>query len=188
MLITDAQRDMRHAYFDGATGVLASGLVWLCAAVVALLGSADRSIAALFIGGMFIHPLAVLLARLLGRSGNHTRGNPLGALAMEGTIFMLMCLPLVYFLSRWRLDYFFPAMLMVIGGRYLTFATLYGNRLYWVLGAVLGLAAWALVSFHASFVAGAFTGAGLEIAYAAILFACASPKRVASGEHQEGLS
>ena len=35
MNIEAAQADMRHAYFDGATGIMTSGLVWLEAAVVA---------------------------------------------------------------------------------------------------------------------------------------------------------
>lgn len=39
-----------------------------------------------------------------------------------------------------KLEWFFPAMLLMIGGRYLTFATLYGMRLYWALGLALGAA------------------------------------------------
>ncbi len=176
MNIADAQRDMRHAYFDGAPGVLASGLVWLMAGAVALAKGADASIVALFIGGIFIHPVAMAISKLVGRPGNHTRGNPLGPLAMEGTIFMLMCLPLVYGLSRWRLEYFFPAMLMVIGGRYLTFATLYGKRVFWAFGAVLGLSAYALVRLNAPFVLGAFAGGVLEVLFAGWLFAAARGK------------
>ena len=30
-------------------------------------------------------------------------------------------------------------MLLIIGGRYLTFSSIYGIRLYWILGAVLGV-------------------------------------------------
>jgi hypothetical protein len=38
-----------------------------------------------------------------------------------------------------NLSWFFPAMLMVIGGRYLSFAVVYGLRTYWALGASLAV-------------------------------------------------
>ena len=90
---------------------------------------------------MFIHLVSVLLSKVLGLSGSHTNGNPLGNLAMEGTIFMIMCLPLAYGLSLQHTEWFFQGMLLIIGGRYLTFASIYDFRSYWVLGAVLGVAA-----------------------------------------------
>ncbi len=171
MQLDDAQRDMRHGYMNGGPGVLASSLVWLGAGVVALSKPADASIATLFIGGMFIHPLGVLLAKALRRSGRHSQGNPLGLLALEALVPMLLALPLVYAVSRLNITWFFPAMLLVIGGRYLSFATQYGMRLYWVLGAVLALAGFALYATRAPFAVGAFTGGAIELLFAAILFA-----------------
>ena len=162
---------MRGAYLDGAPGVLVSGLVWAVACGVAAWVSPERAVWALFIGGMFIHPLAVLLVRLLGRSGRHAAGNPLAVLAMATTVWMIMMLPLAYAISLWRIDLFFPAMLFVIGGRYLCFHTLYGKRLYWVFGAVLALAGWGLAALHAPAVLGAMAGAAIEIAFAGLLFA-----------------
>lgn len=170
MQLDDAQRDMRHGYLDGAPGVLASSLVWLAAGAVALTRPADVSIATLFIGGMFIHPLGVLIAKALRRPGRHSHGNPMGALAIEVLFPMLLALPLVYAVSRLDITWFFPAMLLVIGGRYLSFATQYGMRVYWVLGAVLALAGFALFATRAPFAVGAFTGGGIELLFAAILF------------------
>jgi hypothetical protein len=106
----------------------------------------------------------------MGSSGSHARTNPLGALALEGTVFMVFCLPLAYVVSLYRVEWFFPAMLLVIGGRYLTFSTLYGLRLYWLFGAALALAAYALAAMRASPSAGAFTGAAIEAVLAAALF------------------
>ena len=63
-----AQQDMNYSYFGGATGVLVSGLVWCIAGGVALLLSNIASMLALFFGGMFIHPLAMLLSRIMNRS------------------------------------------------------------------------------------------------------------------------
>jgi hypothetical protein len=80
-----------------------------------------------------------------GRSGAHTPGNPLAALTLEVTFFFVFAIPLAYAVSRYRAEWFFPAMLLLIGGRYLTFATLYGMRVYWACGATLALVRFLLV-------------------------------------------
>ncbi len=165
------QRDMRSGYLGGAPGVLVSGSVWAVSACVAAWLSPQRAMWALFVGGMFIHPIAVLCTRLLGAPGRHTPGNPLGALAMATTFWMIAMLPLAYGIALWRIELFFPAMLLVIGGRYLCFHTLYGNRTYWVLGAVLGLAGYGLASLGAPPVLGAAAGALIEIVFAFVLLA-----------------
>ena len=64
-----------------------------------------------------------------------------------------------------RLLAFFPAMLRVIGSRYFSFATLYGLRIYWALGATLALAGMLLAALEASVAAGAFAGAVIEYAF-----------------------
>lgn len=170
-VVSQAQQDMRHAYFGGAPGILASALAWLVAGIVAMHGSAERAVWALFIGGMFIHPLGVLLAKALGRPGAHARGNPLGVLALEGTVLLMLCLPLAFAISLFRVEWFFPAMLLVIGGRYLTFSTLYGMRLYWGCGAALAIAAFALPALHVSPPLSAISGAAIELIFAVLVFA-----------------
>jgi len=167
------QRDMRAGYLGGAPGVLVSGSVWAVAACVAAWLSPQRAVWALFVGGMFIHPIAVLCTRLLGAPGRHTSGNPLGALAMATTFWMIAMLPLAYGIALWRIELFFPAMLLVIGGRYLCFHTLYGNRMFWMIGAVLGLAGYGLASLKAPPVLGAAAGALIEIVFAFVLLASA---------------
>jgi hypothetical protein len=167
----DAQRDMRFGYFGGAPGVLVSAIAWLAAALVAKVVSPASAVWALFIGGMFIFPASVLLTKLLGRPGKHSRRNPLGTLAMEGTILLVLALPLALVVSLYRIEWFFPAMLLVIGGRYFTFATLYGTRMYWALGGILVIAAFVLVTTRMPPVVGALTGGLIEIVFAAALFA-----------------
>ena len=170
-VLADAQRDMRFAYLRGAPGLLASACVWLAAGCLALYSAPKTAILAFLLGGVMIHPLAVLLARLLGRPGAHSRGNPLGMLALEGTFLLLLCLPVAYAVSLFRPEWFFPAMLLVIGGRYFTFSTLYGLRLYWACGAVLALAGFVLASSGAPLAVGPFAGAAIEVAFAAAIFA-----------------
>lgn len=167
----DAQRDMRHAYAGGAPGMLVSGLVWTGAGLVAMGGSAQHAVLALFVGGMAIHPLGMLLAKLLGRPGNHTRGNPLGSLAMESTVWMLLGFALAFSLSQWRSELFFPAMLLTIGGRYLTFATVYGMRIYWACGVILAAAGFLLARDGAPMSTSAFAGAAIELGFSFAIFA-----------------
>ena len=146
MHIADAQQDMRFGYLGGAPGLLASALAWLAAGLAPRGGSARHAVLALFVGGMLIHPAAVLLARVLGRPGAHAPSNPLGRLALETTGLLLCGLAIAYGVALVRPVWFFPAVLLMIGGRYLTFATLYGLRLYWGCGAALALAGWAVAA------------------------------------------
>jgi len=171
LTIADAQGDMRYGYFGGAPGIFVSASAWLIAGFVALYGSPQQAVITLFVGGMMIHPLAVLVAKALGRPGTHTAGNPLGGLALEGTIWMLLSLVLAYGLSLWRAELFFPAMLLIIGGRYLTFKTIYGMWIYWACGAALAAAGFLLALNPASMAIGAFVGSAIEFAFSAIVYA-----------------
>jgi hypothetical protein len=176
MTLSEAQADMRHGYLDGAPGVLASAIAWLVAGIFALAASPRGGVAALFFGGMLIHPVGLLFAKLAGRSGKHSNGNPLAQLALEGTIWMLLSIPIALYLAMYWPQYFFVAMLLIIGGRYLTFATLYGLRVYWILGALLALAAMALIAVEASAAPAAFTGATIEIVLGLLIFRRARPE------------
>ncbi len=168
-IVADAQREMRFAYYGGGLGVLSSATVWLAASLVCTLYSSERAVWALFIGGMFIHPVAVLLNKALGRPGKHSAGNPFGPLALASTFWLILSLPLAYAVSLLRIDWFFPAMLFVIGGRYLTFSTIYGLRIYWVCGGALALAAYALAAMHASPGLGSLTGGAIEAVFAVVI-------------------
>ena len=169
MTIADAQQEMRDAYWWGAPGMFASATAWLVAAVVALGATPERSVWALFIGGMLIHPVGLLLLHLAGRPAKHSRDNPLGKLALESTVWMLLCLPLAYALSRYSLVWFFPAALLVIGGRYFTFATMYGVRTYWICGAALAGAGYVSGALSAAPATAAFVGAAIECVFATLL-------------------
>jgi len=175
--IADAQRDMRSGYYGGAPGVLASSIAWLVAGAVAMTVSPVAAVWALFIGGMFIFPVGVLIAKILGRTGTHSRGNPLGTLAMETTVLLMVCLPLAFVVALYNVEWFFPAMLFVIGGRYFIFATAYGSRLFWALGGTLVVAGFGLVALRLPVEAGAFAGGLIELVFAAGLFVVAVRER-----------
>ena len=168
--LVQAQTDMCRGYANGSIGVIVSGLMWLISAAVAYLYSANQAVWALLIGGMLIHPVSVVFSRMIGISGNHTKGNPLGNLALEGTIFMLMCLPIAFGLSLQYAEWFFQGMLLIIGGRYLTFSSIYGIKLYWILGAVLGVAAYLLFYNNVQSFGTLLTGSLIEISFGLFMF------------------
>lgn len=164
--LSAAQADMRRGYASGAAGILASGLVWAAAAAICGAHSVQAGIWVLLGGGMLIHPLAIVLCKLLGVRGAHSPGNPLAALAGASTFWLVFCLPLAFGLSLHDPFWFFPAMLLVIGGRYLVFVTLYGMRLYWLLGFALVAAGVAAGILRLPPMLAAAAGSALEIGFA----------------------
>lgn len=189
MTVEAAQADMREGYYSGAAGILASALAWSVAAGFAFFATPREAIWALLVGGMLIHPVGVLICKGLGARGAHTKGNPLGLLAGASTFWLIFSLPLAYGLGLQAPAFFFLAMLLVIGGRYLVFATIYGMRLYWVLGLVLAGAGFALAVLKASVFAGALAGAVLEAVFAIACvvqhrrFAAIMPARERRSQH-----
>jgi hypothetical protein len=170
MEFTESQTDMRESYYSGATGVFASGMIWLLAGIVGTYFSNTESMITLFIGGMFIFPLALLGAKLLGRSGKHATNNSLRHLALEGLATLFVGLFLAYCIAQYKIELFYPFMLMIIGARYLTFQTLYGLRIYWLLGAALIVAGFISVILNFPFIFGAYIGGFIEILFALIIF------------------
>lgn len=177
MSFAEAQRDMRFAYFNGATGAVVSATAWLAAALVVTFVSEMTGIVVLLAGGVLIFPVSVALDKVLRRPGKHNKVNPLGPLAMEGTVWMIVSMVIAIGIAVHRVEWFFPAMLLIIGGRYLTFATLFGLKLYWAFGATLIASAVALFKFGAPPVSGAWTGALVEYIYGIALFAARPDER-----------
>lgn len=164
--LAEAQSDMRRAYYSGAAGILASALAWSVATGVAALISPQRAIWALLIGGALIHPVASVICRILGASAAHSRTNPLAQLAAASTLWLIFSLPLAYGVGLQNPAWFFSAMLLVIGGRYLVFATLFGMRFFWALGAALAGAGAGLGWVAAPAVTVVAAGAAIELCFA----------------------
>ena len=161
---------MRTGYLGGAPGVLASSLAWAAATGAAFVLPPQKAIWVLFIGGILIHPAGMLIGKILGAAGTHTKGNPLAGLAGASTIWMIVTLPLAYIASMRMIEWFFPAMLLIIGGRYLTFGTLYGMRFYWVLGFALIGAGFGLGVLTPAPALSAGVGSAIEFVFAIVAF------------------
>lgn len=165
MTVAAAQRDVRESHLCGAPGMLVSGLLWLGSGVVALLVSPRTAMLVISLGGMFIYPVGMALTRLLGRSALLARANPFGALARESAFIIPLCLPLVFAAAVAHVEWFFPALMVLVGAHYLPFVTLYGMRLYYLLGLALIVVGLLLGLGRASFEAGAFAGGLIELAF-----------------------
>ncbi len=105
--IAEAQQDMREAYHGGATGAVTSATAWLIAALVATFANPVAGILTLIFGGMLIFPASVVLSKLIGRSGKHSKDNPLAPLTIEGTIWMLLAIPLAVGCALYKIEWFF---------------------------------------------------------------------------------
>jgi hypothetical protein len=137
MTISDAQRDLRRAFVGGGPGVFVSGLIWVAAALVESSRGVGPAFIVLFFGGMLIFPLSTLVARLLFRRERESRDNPLGAVALESTIAMIGGLFAAWLFLSYRPDYVFPLAAIAVGTHYAVFKTVYGDRLFWLLGGLI---------------------------------------------------
>ena len=168
--LSQAQSQMRIGYGRGWTGIAASALAWSVAAAVAWQGNGQQAIWALLLGGVLIFPASLLLCRLTGLPGTHPKGNPLGQLAGASTFWLIFSLPIAWLLGQQQPAWCFAAMRLVIGGRYLVFATIYGMALYWALGLLLAAAGFGLTAANQPAAVLASAGAAIEAAFA---IACA---------------
>jgi hypothetical protein len=169
MHLREAQRDMRRAYVNGGVGIFVSGLVWVIAGAVTFYVDLFSGMATLFFGGMLIHPLSLFLARRVFYRGKARAPNPLEMLALQSTAFLIIGVAIAYLVSGTYGDWFFAITLMAVGARYLVFQTVYGMRLYVMLGlaliAISALGFW--LSVTPAFVA--FAGGATELLTSAFI-------------------
>jgi uncharacterized protein DUF7010 len=137
MDIRDAQREVRSVYIGGFWGQLVASVIWLVAAAIGTWGTPKASILTIVLAGFFIFPLTQLMLRLSGRPARVCRENAFHYLGMQVAFVlpfsMLLLVPVGYF----RLNWFFPALMILLGAHYLPFATLYGMRMFLFLAGIL---------------------------------------------------
>jgi hypothetical protein len=169
MRIADAQQEMRSAFLGGFMGQLVSGSLWLVSAALATWGTARQAILFLVIAGIFIFPLTQLGLRLMGRPGRVAPENPLYALGAQVAIVLPLSLPVVGAAALYRLDWFYPAFMVVLGAHYLPFVSMYGMRMFLALAAILWAAGLALgLWIDAPFATGAWFTAAVLLVFAVV--------------------
>lgn len=135
--IADAHRDVRTTFLGGFPGQMVSGLIWLGSSALTTWVSLGAGILALVVGGMFIFPLAQLVLRLMGRRASLAPGNPMKNLAIQSAVIIPVLFPLVGAATLPRREWFDPAMALVVGAHYFPFVSLYGMRMFLVLGGIM---------------------------------------------------
>lgn len=137
MLISEAQADLRRAYVGGGPGVLVSSAIWFAAASVEQAQGIAAGFVALFIGGMAIFPVSKLICRFVFRRSNESLVNPLGMVALESTVAMIGGLFAAWLFVSTKPMLVFPLAAIAVGTHYGVFKTIYGDRSFWVLTAII---------------------------------------------------
>lgn len=159
MDISDAQREVRSVYVGGFYGQLVSSLIWLISAALGTWATPKASILTVVIAGFFIFPLTQLLLRLSGHRTSVSNENSFNALGMQVALVLPFSMLLLVPVGLYHLNWFFPALMILLGAHYLPFAFLYGMRMFLFLGGILMvmgilIAHW----FSRSFSLGAWAG------------------------------
>ena len=137
MDVQDAQREMRVFYIGGFWGQLVSAVVWLVSATLGTWVGPRASILTVAIGGFFIFPLTRMLLHLSPRRASVSAKNPFTSLGMQVAFVLPLSMLLLVPVGLYRLNWFFPALMVLVGAHYLPFATLYGMRMFLFLAGIL---------------------------------------------------
>ncbi|HVN94506.1 MAG TPA: hypothetical protein VMT38_12455 [Terracidiphilus sp.] len=159
MLVVDAQCENRRVFVGTFWGQLVSSIIWLASAALATWSTPSAAISTIVIAGFFIFPLTLLMLRLSGGPTSLSKENPLGKLGMQIAFTLPLTMLLLVPVCDFRLNLFYPALLILLGAHYLPFTFLYGMRMFIPLCAILVFSGVAIAfRFPDSFCLGAWIG------------------------------
>lgn len=159
MDILDAQREVRSVYLGGFVGQIVSSVIWLVSAALGTWVTPKASILAIVVGGFFIFALTQMLLRLSGRRASVSRENLFNSLGMQVAFVLPFSMLLLVPVGLYKLNWFFPALMILVGAHYLPFATLYGMRMFLFLaGILIAMGVVIALWFSATFSLGAWLG------------------------------
>jgi hypothetical protein len=177
MLVHDAQLEVRTVFVGGFWGQLVASALWLASAALGTWSTPRAAIIALVLGGFFIFPLTQLLLRLSGKPASLPSGNPLGRLAMQIAFTLPLSMLLLVPVTEFRLNWFYPALMILVGAHYLPFTFLYGMRMFIPLSAMLVSAGVVIaLYFSATFTLGGWISGATLFIFAWIGRASAQPE------------
>ena len=171
MEIQAAQREVRSVFLGGSVGQAVSGIIWLISSALSTWAGIRYGILALVLGGMLIFPLTTLSLKILGHPAGLPRENPFNSLAQQIAFIVPLLMPLVGAAALYKLNWFYPAFMLIVGAHYLPFVTLYGMRPYAVLSAVL-IVAGLLIGIYLPpiFTLGGWFTAGVLLLFALVVW------------------
>jgi uncharacterized protein DUF7010 len=137
MQVQDAQSEVRTVFVGGFFGQMVCSVLWLVSAALGTWVTPRAAIIELVLGGFLIFPVTQLLLRLTGRRASLASGNPLWNLGMQIAFTLPMSMLLLVPVTAFRLNWFYPALMILVGAHYLPFTFLYGMRMFIPLCAIL---------------------------------------------------
>jgi hypothetical protein len=137
MDIKMAQLDVQNVFLRGSVGQAVSGFIWLLSAALGTWVNDRYAILVLVLVGMFIFPLTTMVLRLLGRSSGLPSKHPFNLLAMQVAFIVPLNLPVIGAAALHNINWFYPALMLVVGTHYLPFIFLYGMWEFAALSAAL---------------------------------------------------
>jgi len=159
MLVKDAQLEVRTVFVGGFWGQLVSSALWLLSAALGTWFSPRVGILSLVVSGFFIFPITQLLLRLTGGPASLPAANPLRNLAMQIAFTLPLSMLLLVPVTAFRMNWFYPGLMVLVGAHYLPFTFLYGMRMFIPLCAVLvGGGVVIALHFSESFTLGGWVG------------------------------
>jgi len=169
MLVKDAQREVRTVFVGGFWGQLVSSAIWLVSAALGSWRTPRAAILSLVLSGFLIFPITLLLLRLTGGPASLSRDNPLGNLGMQIAFTLPMTMLLLVPVTAVRLNWFYPALMVLLGAHYLPFTFLYGMRMFIPLCSIL-VASGVVIAlyFSGSFSLGGWIGGAALFIFARI--------------------
>jgi hypothetical protein len=169
MNIADAQREVRIRFAGGSYGQAVSGVLWLASAGFATWGAPRTAILVLVVGGFFIFPVTELLIHVVGSRSRLSRENSLTHLGMQVAFVLPLSMPLLLPVGLYRPNWFYPALMILLGAHYLPFVFMYGMQMFAVLSAFL-LAGGVITALYlsSSFSVGAWYGGTVLLVFAGV--------------------
>jgi hypothetical protein len=179
MDVQDAQREVRTVFVGGFWGQLVSSAIWLASAALAVWVSPRAAITTLVVGGFFIFPTTQLLLRLTRGRATLSSDNPLWNLGWQVAFTLPLSMLLLVPVTAFRLNWFYPALMILLGAHYLPFVFMYGMRMFIALCAIL-VGGGVIIALH---FAGSFSLGGWICGLTLFIFACIGRAVVQSEAH-----
>jgi Family of unknown function (DUF7010) len=167
MEIRDAQREVRQVFLGGSVGTAVAAALWALSTALSTWRSPREGIIVLVLGGALIFPTSQLILRAMGRRASLGPENTMNQLAIQVAMTIPLNLLVVACAMLYRLNWFYPGCMIVVGTHYLPFVHLYGMWQFGALGAVLVAAGFVIAVYASgSFTLGGWVTTGILLVFA----------------------
>jgi len=132
----DDHEEMRISYLGGFSILFIEAIFWILAGILGNLISVKIGIFVIIIGGTFFYPLGLLAQYLLKRP-KIREDNSLKLLFTQIGLMIPFSFPLIFMITKENVNFFFPALTIIVGIHYIPFVYAYSMKLYWILAILL---------------------------------------------------